>query len=246
MRLNAKLVARFCSILPGKCQVEKVVEVPSEQLAAIIADAEASRPFLAENKGLMREEDGVAHCLLVLGQDRNDGVLVMAEESRTPRRAYLAGARAIMTSTLEQAADRIIAEAVENTTEGSWCVYFDELYDQTGLVVSPDNGVGPMLLGVLRGRPEVEEVDITDSCFDAVYYLSFCKNLTVELEETRAERQDRLINEIMNYMGEHSDSDELYRIFHGDLGMTHEEIESLGFDLSDCYKEGPSLERQRL
>lgn len=246
MQLNADVTIKFGSILPDKCQVEKVVELSSEELDAIIADPEASLPFLMENKGLMRDEDGVAHCLLALGWDMGDGVLVLAEENRLPRRAYLAGARTILQGALEQAADRIIADALENTSEGSWCVYFDELYEQMGLVVTQDNGIGPMLLDVLSGRPEVAKVELTDDCFNAVYYLSYCKNLATEPEETAAERQDRLINDIMNYLGEHHDSSELYRMFHCDLGMTHEEIESLGFDLSNCYEERPGLEYQQL
>lgn len=246
MKLNAKPIIQSGSILPGKCQVEKVVEVSSTKLTAIIADAEASRPFLAENKGLMREEDGVAHCLLVLGRDGNDGVLVLAELGCTPRRAYLTGARSILTSALEQAADWIIAEAVENTSEGSWSTNFDQLYEQSGLVVSRDNGIGPMLLGVLRGRMEVSKVKLTDSCFDAVYLPGYCKNLSIEPKETKAERQERLINEVLGYLGEHHDSSELYEIFHGELGMTRTEVKSLGFDLPQYYEKEHGIRPQSL
>ena len=49
-------------------------------------------------------------------------------------------------------------------------------------------------------------------------------------------REQRLINELLNYFAEHHDSSELYRILHGDLEMSHEDIELLGFDLSQCYE----------
>lgn len=59
--------------------------------------------------------------------------------------------------------------------------------------------------------------------------------------ESWENRQQRLINELLNYLGEHHDGSELYRMLHGDMEMTHEEIESLGFDLSHCYGEQPGM-----
>jgi len=41
----------------------------------------------------------------------------------------------------------------------------------------------------------------------------------------------RLVNEVLNYLGEHHDQSQLYDMFHGDIGMTDEEIEFLGFEL---------------
>lgn len=242
MQLSAQLMRQSGSILTTRCQIEKVVELTREDFDAFLAIPRADRPFLAENIALAREKSGVAHCLFVLGQDRNDGVLVEeTKEHVWPRRAYLPEARAVLNNVLEQAADSIVREGVENTSEGSWCVYFDELYGRMGLVVTPDNGIGPMLLDILSRRPEVAEVELTDACFDAVYYLDYCKNPTDQPEETSAERQTRLINTILNYLGEHHDNSELYRMLHSDLEMTHEEIESLGFCLSDCYEEESGL-----
>ena len=54
--------------------------------------------------------------------------------------------------------------------------------------------------------------------------------------EPELNREQRLVNELLNYFAEHHDSSELYRILHGDLEMSHEDIELLGFDLSQCYE----------
>lgn len=51
----------------------------------------------------------------------------------------------------------------------------------------------------------------------------------------RSEREQQLLNMLFSYLGEHYDSSELYEILHHDLGMTHSDIELLGFDLKDCY-----------
>ena len=50
----------------------------------------------------------------------------------------------------------------------------------------------------------------------------------------------RLVDEVLNYLGEHHDQSQLYDMFHGDIGMTDEEIEFLGFDLPD-YVTGNSI-----
>ena len=54
------------------------------------------------------------------------------------------------------------------------------------------------------------------------------------------ERESQLINNILNYLADHYDESELYRILHDDLEMSHEEIDLLGFDLPDCYTDEPS------
>lgn len=51
--------------------------------------------------------------------------------------------------------------------------------------------------------------------------------------------QQELIDAIIGYMGEHNDSAELYAMLHDDLGLSHEDILSLGFDLPQC-QEGSS------
>lgn len=52
------------------------------------------------------------------------------------------------------------------------------------------------------------------------------------------EPQQGLIDAIIGYMGEHNDSAELYAILHDDLGLSHEDILSLGFDLPQCQEGG--------
>lgn len=66
-------------------------------------------------------------------------------------------------------------------------------------------------------------------CYNAAWlhgYSSALKDAAVQLEPMQ-----RLVDEVLNYMGEHHDQSELYNMLHGDIGMTNEEIEFLGFDL---------------
>lgn len=245
MMIRAYLKRRPESLNTDLCQVNKVVELPGPAFDSFVFNPLAIREFIAENKELMGAEGFRNHCLLVLGRDRIDGVLVNSMRTdRVEYAAYLPNARTIVNAAVEQAAERIVREAVENTTEGSWCFYFDELYEQTGLVVTPDNGLGGLLLDALRQRPEVADVEMTGECFDAVYYLNFCKNLASSVlpeEEPGPRPTGQLVNKLLDYLAEHDGSEELYQMLHTDLGFTNAEIDALGFDLSHRFEDEPGM-----
>ena len=249
MRVNAYLQRKPDCLCTPVCQVEKVVELSTNDFDAFVYHPLGDQDFIAENKKLMRSKDGVDHCLLVLGSDRVDGVLVNSEGYDWARYAtYLPSARIILNAAVEQAAELIVKDGTENTPHGMWRYRTDTLHQQMGLVAGSDNGIGPLLVEALRRRPEVKEVELHGKVFELRFHQDHCKNLSPkhQPEETAAQRQERLINEVFNYLGEHNDSSELYRIFHDDLGMTHEEIESLGFDLAHCYEKKHGIRGPRL
>lgn len=385
MKLKMNLLHKPAHFQLPECRVEKVLELPAEDFAALVSQPFQDYGFISENKKVMKEADGVFHCLLALGEGQDDGVLIEAEGYESVRYgAYLPGARVILKAAVQQAADLIIKEGTENTLNGEWFYYFDALNDELDLAVREDNGIGGMIVDELNRRPEVDVVEMDYEGFAPVFFPKYCKNLqqeavtaafrpldilrlleefrirhehknepsdwsvrmceaivaseagfhdrnqwtkllrqeppalfsfqwdrgsfvgnaiawceengwnyrydTDELEievegewravdyrfdhsrhtevflrpelpeeqlgsrqleddggaENQEEHRQRLINELMNYLGEHNDGSELYRMFHGDMGMTHEEIESLGFDLSHCYGEQPSMNGPKL
>lgn len=226
---------------PPRCQVEKIVELSGEAFDAFLSAPQKDWAFLLEHQEAMWSESGMTHCLLVLGRDRNDGLLVDAEGYGYAKyAAYLFGARDIVNAQIQQAADRIVREGVENTSEGSWCFYYDELYEQTGLVVTPDNGLGEMLLDALRCCPEVAEVEMTAECFDAVYYLDYCKNRSVQPEE-RPLTREQIGLKCLDFLAEHDGSEALYQMLHTELGLTNGEIEELGFELAHRFEDEPGM-----
>ena len=66
-------------------QVEKVITLPSEQYAYFTQHLMKEHDFIKENVDLMYEKDGVWHCLLVTGEDMDEGVLVESEGSAYAR-----------------------------------------------------------------------------------------------------------------------------------------------------------------
>ena len=66
-------------------------------------------------------------------------------------------------------------------------------------------------------------------------YASALADATAQLEP-----QQRLIDTILNYLGEHNDSSKLYQMLHEGMDLTDDEISLLGFDLPHLYQAGKS------
>ena len=62
------------------CVVEKVVELSESEYARFYQSPLAEYDFISKHRGAMRQDaDGTRHCLLVLGENQEDGILVDAE-----------------------------------------------------------------------------------------------------------------------------------------------------------------------
>lgn len=97
MRINTKLIQRPEPFRTDVCQVEKVVEVSTQEFDSLLAAPMHDLPFIAANREAMYEADGVKHCMLVLSESCEDGVLVNAEGTSYARSAaYLPEARTIV------------------------------------------------------------------------------------------------------------------------------------------------------
>lgn len=161
------------------CVIDKIVELPEAEYKYFKSAPLRDMTFIAENTGVMhKDENGMAHCLLVLGEGCSDGVLIEAEGYHYARySSFMPGAREFVNARLNNLADKIIKEGTQNTSSGSWIIYFDELQDRYHVPVSPDNGIGSMLLKILETRTEMAEIEPMEDGFDMVFYLDYCPNL---------------------------------------------------------------------
>lgn len=64
---------------PFRIGVAKIIELTQEQYRHFSTHLLEDMPFIAANKGLMYEAEGVYHCLLVCARNRRDGILVESE-----------------------------------------------------------------------------------------------------------------------------------------------------------------------
>ena len=127
---------------------------------------------------MYQDTNGIHHCLLAMGEGCSDGILIEAEGYDYARFAsFLPGAREFVSARLSQLADQIIREGTQQTGNGTWSIYFDEIQESYHVPVSPNNGIGSMLLETLQARPEIAEIEPMEDGFDMTYYLDYCPNL---------------------------------------------------------------------
>ena len=105
-------------------------------------------------------------------------MLIDAEGYNYPRlAAYVPGMQDIVNAQMDRAADFIIRWGAENTTSGSWCIYFEDLEKHLDLTVREGNGMDSMLRTALKQRPEVSAVDMHDGCIEMEYHPEYCRQL---------------------------------------------------------------------
>ena len=68
--------------------------------------------------------------------------------------------------------DRIVKEGTENTSGGTWVVYFDEFGEDEQFVREHQEEI----VDALGKREEVADSSIEDEGFDTTYYLNYCPN----------------------------------------------------------------------
>ncbi|OLN30672.1 DUF6329 domain-containing protein [Desulfosporosinus metallidurans] len=175
------------------CVIEKIVELPEAEYKYFKTAPLRDMPFIFENTDLMhRDGNGVCHCLLVLGEESSDGVLVESEGYNYARySSFMPGAREFLTARLNQLAEQLVQEATQSTSNGTWAICFDEIQDRYHVPVSTNNGIGKMLLNILAARPELAEVEAMENSFDMVFCQDYCPNLD-EKERLSPEMQMNL------------------------------------------------------
>lgn len=193
LKLQAILERKASDYPASDCVIEKIVELPEAEYKYFKSAPIRDMSFIAENTNRMyRDENGVFHCLLVMGEGSSDGVLIEAEGYNYARySSFMPGAREFVTARLNQLADQIIKESTQNTSNGTWSIYFDEIQERYQVPVSESNGIGSMLKNILETRPELAEIEPMEDGFDMVFYLDYCPNLD-EKEKLSPEMQMNL------------------------------------------------------
>ncbi len=97
--MNARAIFRRKEVCfePSECEIEKVIHLSDSDFARFQQTLLDNYDFLHENADLMRVENGVTHCLLVIGETFEDGILVNSEGSDYARyAAYFPNAKSFL------------------------------------------------------------------------------------------------------------------------------------------------------
>ena len=82
---------------PSECEIEKVIHLSDSEFARFQQTLLDNYDFLREHADLMRVEGSVTHCLLVVGESFEDGILVNSEGSDYARyAAYFPNAKSYL------------------------------------------------------------------------------------------------------------------------------------------------------
>ena len=178
MKIRAEMGRQRAPLLPQEYQVDKVVELPNALFATFMDCPLYRYDFIRENAVEIHQHDGFDHCLLVLGKNRPDGMLVQCgEDGRADYTAYVAGARDIVQARLDRVADFIIHQGTERTASGGWYVYCEELEELFGIAIREGNGFDAMMRERLERRPEVAWAEVGLEHIETTFRPEFCAGL---------------------------------------------------------------------
>lgn len=167
------------------CIIEGIELMNENEFEEFSKNLLKDRDFIADRKEVMYIDFiGQIHVLLALDMDGGDGILIDSHGYDYPRyAAFMPNIKTYIEQQISMVAEQIIKEAAENSSNGSWAVYFDEIEEYHGLAVKENNGIGTMLLDALHRREEISEIEIEDECFDMTLYLDYCISLDEEIKQ---------------------------------------------------------------
>lgn len=164
------------------CDIRKIVDLSAEQYNRFTHDMLSDYDFIADFADQMHvDSNGMTHCMLVLGEGSDGGVLVNSEGSSYGRyTAFLPNARQYVDHEIGVLADYAVTEGTTNTEDGRWHISFDELYNHFGAEVTPRNGIGERLYAELMSRDAVVDCEADEDGFYLSYKPEYCDQLASE------------------------------------------------------------------
>ncbi len=169
------------------CVIEGIVLMSEDEFEEFSNNLLEDRDFIIDRKEEMYVDSiGQIHGLLALNEESGDGILIDSQGHKYARyTAFMPNIKPYIDKQISIVAEQIIKEATENTSNGSWAIYFDEIEESHGLVVKENNGIGTMLLDALTIGDEIAEIEVLDDCFDMTIYLDYCSNLDEEIKPSQ-------------------------------------------------------------
>ncbi len=198
MKINVPLRRKDTDIETNQCVVEKTVELPAEQFDYFSENLLNDYDFILENTDCMyQEQNGINHCLLVLGEGRDDGILVESEGSAYARySAFVPNARQLLRQEqkyapalqdycdrMQTAMDEIVRTAPSRQQDGMLRILLSDF--------NPSPGEYPldtaMLCEMLSSQPEFDAVELFE---DEIIMQMNPQYVPAEKEQRQSDKQD--------------------------------------------------------
>lgn len=172
MKLKSVFQRKEAKYETEDCEISRVVELPDNQYSYFASRLLADHDFLVELRNEMGfTEDGVRHCLLVLPENGDDGILVDAQGSSYARyTAFLPNARQLMilgqyqsladfTKEMYGHAEEATQRILKNQVDGNYYLQLSDLPDPQSNPLFDHRLLGEML----SERLEFESVETMSS-----------------------------------------------------------------------------------
>lgn len=178
---NAIFERKMNELRTRPCVIEAIEVLSSKEYENFKSNLLTDRVFIADRKeDMFTDSSGKIHCLLAMNEENSDGILINSSGYDYARYvSFMPNIKAYIEQQISLVADKIIRDAAENTSNGSWAVSFEEISEQFELTVKENNGIGSMLLSELESKKEMAEIIVVDGGFNMVLYLDYCKNLEI-------------------------------------------------------------------
>ncbi len=144
------------------CLIKDVVCLSDQEYTYFSNNLLCDHEFLDKYKDLMGHDEEGCHCILVLGEQSDDGILVNSEGYSYARYAALMpGAKAYLDYQAGQMANRIINAAMHESRDGKWSLNYDQFEAEEGLSLTKrDVYLIELLKDKLLDRLEVRSINI--------------------------------------------------------------------------------------
>ena len=154
--------------------VERVVILPHEQYKRFSENLLEDNDFIADvTSELGTDEFGRCRCMLVLDEEQDGGILVHSSGYTYARySAYYPCAKTQLKNEIKDVVDSIIKGRFGQSEKGTWIIGFDDIKEHFDLTVTPNNGIGALILEELESREEISEIVATEDCIQITSYLN--------------------------------------------------------------------------
>lgn len=155
----------------ARCVIDKVIELSKEDYIQFSNHLLDEQDFIKENSGCMYEEtNGKNHCILVLGEDMDDGILVQAEGCSYARYiALLPNARMLwnmeqhpalktLYENAMQVYEHYTKQALSNHQDGHYRMYLPEVFSEPNSQYLTNS----LLEDMMQENPAFEHAELID------------------------------------------------------------------------------------
>lgn len=171
MIISTKLNRKDSEIETEVCNVFEIVELDKDKFRYFKTHLLEDWSFIAERSENMGTESGVRNCILVLGENCNDGILVCSEganyarySSIVPKARQIIEAETLSpalkdyNSMMQKKVDEIVKNALQNAQDDNYSIELRDIAPPG----EPDININ-LLISMLCEREEIDVVDITQN-----------------------------------------------------------------------------------